>query len=363
MKLLVLGSDPSILNPDSAMAVRTMEYGAMVDKYTVIVAADKDKSQKLSEQVTAYGLHARFKFFLWLKIYFFAARLLRSEKYDLISSPDAYYLGLVSLWLGRHFALPVQVQVHGWEKHNFIRKNLARYVLKRAAGVRVVSQRLKNQLIEVFCLPAEKIITIPIYVDFSIKQPAKVSVTARSKTSFIFLTVSRLVKVKNIPLQIKAMKALQEKYPSVELWLVGDGPEKNNLERLVKELKLESAVKFWGWQRKTDEFYRQADGFLLTSDSEGWGMAIIEAASYQLPIIMTDVGCAGEVINNNKSGLVVPVGQINPLIHAMEKILTNPELGRKLGLEAATAISRLPDFKQTLSLYLEGWQGILNKNL
>lgn len=362
MKLLVLGSDPSILNPASAMAARTKEYGAMADKYTVIVAAPKNGSQKLSEQVTAYGLQARPKFLLWLKIYFFASRLLRAEKYDLISSPDAYYLGLVSWLLSRRFSLPIQVQVHGWEKNNIIRRMLARFVLSRADGIRVVSQRLKEQLIKEFALPAEKIIAIPIYVDFSSKRETAEDKRPES-AKFVFLTVSRLVEVKNIPMQFAALKKVREKYPLSELWLVGDGPERERLQQLAGELGLEQAVKFFGWQEKTADYYRQADVFLLTSNSEGWGMVVIEAASYGLPIIMTDVGCAGEVIRNKESGLVVPVGKIDPLVAAMEQLLADVELRHRLGQQAEEAVSQLPDLKQTLSLYYEGWQKLLNKNL
>ena len=361
MKLLVLGSDPSVLNPASAMAARTKEYGAMTEKYTVLVADKENGSRKLSEQVTAYGLKARGKFLLWLKIYFFATHLLQEEKYDLISSPDAYYLGLVSWLLARRCGAAVQVQVHGWEKHSWWRRALACFVLRRADGIRVVSQRLKNQLVEEFGLPADKIIAIPIFVDFSVKPADRQRREEDGK--FVFLTVSRLVEVKNIPLQFSALKQLRKTKPQAELWLVGDGPEKSRLEKLARELMLGEAVKFLGWQNRTEDFYRQADAFVLTSNSEGWGMVVIEAASRGLPIIMTDVGCAGEVIKNEDSGLVVPVKETAPLINAMERLIDDEGLRNRLGQGAAAAVSHLPDLQQTLALYYEGWQKIINKNI
>ena len=103
------------------------------------------------------------------------------------------------------------------------------------------------------------------------------------------------------------MAELIKKYPNTELWIVGDGLERKKLELEIAKYKLENSVKLFGWQNNPDEFYSQADAFLLTSNYEGWGMVVIEAADYGLPIIMTDVGCAGELIENEKSGLVVPV--------------------------------------------------------
>ena len=90
-------------------------------------------------------------------------------------------------------------------------------------------------------------------------------------SKFIFLTVSRLAPVKNISLQIRAMAELIKKYPNTELWIVGDGAEKSNLKSKISKLKLENNVKLLGWQNNPDEFYSQADAFLLTSNYEGWG--------------------------------------------------------------------------------------------
>ncbi len=88
---------------------------------------------------------------------------------------------------------------------------------------------------------------------------------------------------------------------------MGDGPENENLENVSKKLGVEKQVKFWGWQNDTEKSYNQADMFILTSYAEGWPLVIVEAAQYGLPIIMTDVGSAGDLVVNNVSGLVVPV--------------------------------------------------------
>jgi len=102
------------------------------------------------------------------------------------------------------------------------------------------------------------------------------------------------------------MEKVVEKYSQAELWIVGDGKQRQALKHEV-ETRLIASVKFQGWQDDLDKFYNQADAFLLTSNSEGWGMVVVEAASFGLPIIMTDVGLAGEVIKDGESGIVIPV--------------------------------------------------------
>ena len=95
------------------------------------------------------------------------------------------------------------------------------------------------------------------------------------------------------------------------LHIVGSGPDEKKLKSYVARLGLEQHVVFHGYQSgyALGMFYRECDAFLLTSDYEGWGMVIIEAAAAGLPIIMTDVGCAGEIIIHGESGLVVPPGE------------------------------------------------------
>ena len=152
------------------------------------------------------------------------------------------------------------------------------------------------------------------------------------------------------------MAEAAKKYPNVELWIVGDGPGKSNLKSKISKLKLENNVKLLGWQNDTDKFYSQADAFLLTSNYEGWGMVAVEAANYGLPVIMTDVGCAGELIENEKSGLIIPVDNQIKLEEAMTRIINDDNLRKSLAEGALSAIKNLPSKEETLALYKQSWE-------
>ena len=162
--------------------------------------------------------------------------------------------------------------------------------------------------------------------------------------------------VKNIGLQIKAMVEIVKKYPHTELWVVGDGSERQSLEHQIKKYGLDKNIKLIGWQKDLNEYYSKANVFLLTSNSEGWGIVIIEAAGFGLPIIMTDVGCANEVIKNNENGIVIPVGDKNVLVKEMLKMVEDKELNQRLGQEAKKSIKNLPSREETLELYKKIWE-------
>lgn len=338
-----------MLEKNSHLARRVVGYGEIVDKYIVLVPTPKDEEKVLSNKVKVYGVGGRGKILKFLRVFNLAKKLLQGEDYDLITVQDQYYLAWLAWKLARQFKIGLEIQVHGFEKFFGWRKMIAKFVIPRADAIRVVSQRLKKQMIDDFGVKEEKITVVPIYVE----RISHIAYRTSPDGKFIFLTVSRLVPVKNIEMQIRAFKNLELRFKNIELWIAGEGELR---EKLEVETHNHASVRFFGWQNDLGKFYSQADAFLLTSNYEGWGMVIIEAASFGLPIIMTDVGCAGEVIKDGESGIVIPVGGQKELEAAMRKIIEDEDLRQKLGEGAKKAVEELPSRGETLKLYLESWR-------
>lgn len=338
-----------MLEKNSHLAMRVVGYGEIVDKYIVLVPTPKDEEKVLSNKVKVYGVGGRGKILKFLRVFNLAKKLLQGEDYDLITVQDQYYLAWLAWKLARQFKIGLEIQVHGFEKFFGWRKMIAKFVIPRADAIRVVSQRLKKQMIDDFGVKEEKITVVPIYVE----RISHIAYRTSPDGKFIFLTVSRLVPVKNIEMQIRAFKNLELRFKNIELWIAGEGELR---EKLEVETHNHASVRFFGWQNDLGKFYSQADAFLLTSNYEGWGMVIIEAASFGLPIIMTDVGCAGEVIKDGESGIVIPVGGQKELEAAMRKIIEDEDLRQKLGEGAKKAVEELPSRGETLKLYLESWR-------
>jgi glycosyltransferase involved in cell wall biosynthesis len=360
LKILSLGVDKSALDRNSKLASRLLGYSELFKNFFLIVPASENAVVELSEKIKIFGVGPRNKFFTLFNIYFFANRLIGQEKLNLIIVQDPYYLALLAWLLAKKNKIGWEIQIHGFEKKHGLRKFLANFLIPRASAWRVVSQRLANELVGEYKISRDKITVVPIYAELQVKnspefQEASKLKTKEDKESFIFLTVGRFVPVKNIVLQIEALVEVVKKYSNVELWIVGEGLEIKNYESKIKNYGLCDNVKIFSWQKDLGSFYRRADCFVLSSDYEGWGLVVVEAASFGLPIIMTDVGCAGEVIKNNESGVVIPVGGKDSLVSVMDKMMNDEKFRKRVGDEAKEAVSKLPTKEETLNLYQASW--------
>lgn len=108
-----------------------------------------------------------------------------------------------------------------------------------------------------------------------------------SQKDFLFLNIGRLTEAKNQVSLINAFFYLSQKHENAKLIVVGEGPLRSELERLISELNLNKKVFLVGGQSDTSDFYSAADCFVLSSSWEGLPMAVIEAKAASLPVIST----------------------------------------------------------------------------
>ena len=244
---------------------------------------------------------------------------------------------------------------------NRFRTMLSKFLIPRASCVRVVSERIKKSVIRTCNVRTDiacpSIVVLPILgksVDLNV-EPKRFPEFDKT-----ILMVSRLTSEKNIGLAIEAMAEVIRKHPKIGLVIVGDGPEREALKLQTTNYKLQTNVKFVGWQTDVASYYKGADIFLLTSLYEGWGMGVVDAMRYGTAIVMTDVGVAGELVENNKNGLVVPVGDKNALVAAVLRLLENDNLCRNLAESAAGKVKKLPNEEGYYERMVESWQKCSN---
>jgi glycosyltransferase involved in cell wall biosynthesis len=125
------------------------------------------------------------------------------------------------------------------------------------------------------------------------------------KSGFTLVYVGRLVPVKNHSLMLNAFRIALSSRPDLRLWMVGDGSERKALEGLATELGISAQVTFWGQQLDVSAFFSAADVFIMSSQSEGLPMSLLQACSLGLPAIVTDVGGMAEVVRPAKAGHIV----------------------------------------------------------
>ena len=370
MKILNLSLDSSILNKDSVAAAKTLEYASLVEKYFVILPSEEKKELALSEKTKIFGINGGHKIIQAYRIFRFADDLLKNNKFDIITAQDPFELALIGYLLAKKYKIALHIQEHGdffsknyWRFEsplNFFKYFLGVFILKRADGLRVVSRRIKEGLIKKLKINPDKIISVPVRTDI-VENDSRRKRDALENFSgkFVFLFLGRFEKQKNLPLLVRSFQKVSAKHPKAVLFLVGAVGEKKKIIKLIAEFNLADRVIMKDWTDDIGSYYNRADAYVLSSNYEGWGRVIIEAASYSLPIIMTDVGCAGEVIRDNESGLTVPIGNQIKLEEAMIKIIEDKNLREKLGKNAREVIKNLPNKEETLKLYQESWNRAL----
>lgn len=164
----------------------------------------------------------------------------------------------------------------------------------------------------------------------------------------IILAVGQLAARKGFLYLIKACKRLKQNGNRFQCWIVGDGPEKTNLKRKIKQEDLDSEVMMLGRQsqERVKTYLQQASVFVLPSiiteagGREGIPVAIMEAMAMQIPVISTLTVGIPELIEHEKEGLLVEQKNAHQLAAAIELFLNDPDLCLKLGRQARTKVEQ-----------------------
>ncbi len=137
--------------------------------------------------------------------------------------------------------------------------------------------------------------------------------------------------VKRLDIFIKAASIIHKVYPQAEFWIIGDGPLRPKLEKMVHELSLESKVRFWGRQPLVSTYLSQMTVGVIASDSEGLSNAIMEYMCAGLPVVATDVGGNPELVQHGVTGLLVPPNDASAMAEAIMKLLSSYEERTRMG--------------------------------
>ena len=167
----------------------------------------------------------------------------------------------------------------------------------------------------------------------------------------IVLYVGRLTAQKSLPDLLNAFARALTSCPALHLVLLGDGPERFQLEAQAQGLKIDKQVTFAGSQQDVLPYLSAADMFVLPSVSEGISNALLEAMSARLACIATPVGGNRDLLDNGQSGLLIPVGDIDGWAGALVQLARDTDLREKLGSAAQQRVLDRFDFEVVGSTY------------
>lgn len=171
-----------------------------------------------------------------------------------------------------------------------------------------------------------------------------------SPGSKIVGTISNLYPTKGIQYLILASVQIIAKYPEVTFIIVGDGPQRDYLKMLGKRIGLTTdKIVFTGYQKDINEYLSIFDIFILSSIKEGCPFALLEAMAFGLPVVATRVGGVEEIIEHNKSGLLIPPKSETALATAIDELLLDKAKRVELGENARTRVNEL--FNESTMVY------------
>lgn len=235
--------------------------------------------------------------------------------------------------------IPVITTLHGTDI-TLVGKNasyapVVSFSINKSDGVTAVSESLRQDTLTSFDIK-NHIEVIPNFIDFSRfrktnKDHFKKAIAPDGEK--ILVHVSNFRKVKRVDDVIRIFQKVYKKTRS-KLLLIGDGPERQNAERLCREIGLCDEIRFLGKQQAVEELLAIADLFLMPSESESFGLAALEAMACEVPIISSNTGGLPEVNLHNKTGFLSNVGDVEDMAKNAIHLLENDDLHQSFRVNA-----------------------------
>jgi glycosyltransferase involved in cell wall biosynthesis len=178
----------------------------------------------------------------------------------------------------------------------------------------------------------------------------------------IVTMVGRLMPPKNYPMFIEAARMAGEHKLPLHFIIVGTGSLRDELEAMVRKLNIEKFVHFTGIRTDIPEILASSDIFLFTTKSEGFPNAILEAMAAELPVITTNFGSVGELIEDGVNGTIIPINDASAAVAALKSYLDNPSKARLLAAAARASVEQRFSMQAMVNNTLQFYHNIISEN-
>ncbi len=239
---------------------------------------------------------------------------------------------------------------------------LVRYSLNKTDAVTCVSEFLYHSTVREFN-PVKPIEVIHNFVNTSLYRKENLPELRRefaTPTQKIVLHISNFRPVKRVTDVVEVFFRIKKEIDA-KLVLVGDGPDMPKVEALVQKLQLEEDVFFLGNQISIVELLSISDIFLLTSEIESFGLAVLEAMSCEVPVVSYNVGGLPEIVEENKTGYLVPFGNIEKMAEMSLALLQDESKHLEFSNNARLRAIHKFDSQIILEKYLNLYSSLINE--
>lgn len=307
----------------------------------------------------------------WAHIYM-SAPFLCAEPYDIIYchfGPN----GLKGLAIKEINALSGKLVTafHGYDLTKYLQsygEGAYRKLFEDGDAFLPISHHWEQQLVELGC-DQSKIQVHRMGIDtrrfpFSIRHPGKDS-------SVKVVTVARLTEKKGIEYGIRAIAKLVRSNPKVEYCIIGDGPLRESLQKLIEELDVENNVKLVGWKQQHEVCSMLNESHLLLApsvtsadgDKEGIPVALMEAMSMGLPVVSTYHSGIPELVEDGETGFLIPERDADALFERLKYLIDSPDTWIKMGDKGHDRIKEVYEIDKLNDRLVEIFEQILVKEI
>ena len=283
------------------------------------------------------------------------AEIIRAEEIDIVHARSR-----VPAWIA-YFAARRTNRVFITTAHGYYRKHYFSRPMGWGKRVVVVSNAIARHMIEDFGVSRERVVMVPRGVDLNKFTFRKFE--RKVKNDFVVGIVGRFSPIKGHLHFVQAMARVARSIPHLKIWIVGDAPAsresyKEQIQVMVKRLGLWHCTEFLGTKKDIPKVLSQLDLLVLaTTTHEAFGRVIVEAQASGVPVVATEVGGVVDVVENGKTGLLIPPADPASMAEAVIRLYKDTKLAARLVENAYRNVKRKYNLdlmiKNTLNLYEE----------
>lgn len=282
--------------------------------------------------------------------FFKGISLIRKNRYDVMNTHFAVPCGPLGFVFSKLFGIPNVLSLHGGDIYDpskkssphksFFFRKVIRFILDRADRVVAQSGNTRENAIKYYH-PLRPIDIVPL----AFHAPKPFAKTTREKLGFgkkdfVITAIGRVVRRKAYDVLIKAVAETKDQ--SIRLVIVGDGPEKENLQNLADYLGLSKRVTFTGFasDEQKHQYLSNSDLFAMTSLHEGFGIVFMEAMYFNLPIVATNCGGQTDFLIPERNSLLLNVGDVAACAAHISRFKSDKKLYRVCAANSRKDLSK-----------------------
>ncbi|HUQ64303.1 MAG TPA: glycosyltransferase [Acidimicrobiales bacterium] len=271
--------------------------------------------------------------------------LVYERQYSIVHTHMPYPAAVARMVLHRSGPALIHTEHNVWDRFRLWTREANSLTMSRNAAVIAVSRAVADSMTKPHLAPwlgrpAVEVIYHGIDVD-GVRAGEEIRVAARrvlglAPTNFVIGTVGNLTPKKDHRTLLEAAVVLMRRHDNVRIVIMGDGPLRQDLEAAAQALGIADRVTFTGSRPDVPELLAALDAFVLSSQFEGFPIALVEAMATGLPCVATSVGGTPELMTDHNNGILVKPGDAAVLAGGLDELIMNPELRQAISRQAAS---------------------------